>query len=311
MADPIFTQPQFQDADAAREYLERKVWPQGPVCPHCGSCAKPYELKGKSNRPGLYKCADCREPFTVTVGTIFESSKVGLHKWLLAIYLLCSSKKGMSSHQLHRTIGVTYKTAWFMTHRIREAMEHPQHQKFGSGGEPVEVDETYWGTLQSAPKARGGAQHKMKIVSLVERDGAKKTHVLPRITAGNVRQVLKAQVHERARLMTDESSIYQTVGLEYAEHGVVNHSAGEYARGDITTNSAESSFALLKRGLHGTFHHVGEQHLHRYASEFDFRWNHRVKLGYNDKQRADILLTQITNKRLTYRRTDGEGNSLN
>jgi transposase-like protein len=303
MAEAIFNQPHFQDADEARAYLERQVWPQGPVCPHCGSCAKPYALQGKSNRPGLYKCADCREPFTVTVGSIFERSKIPLHKWLLAVYLLCSSKKGMSSHQLHRTLGVTYKTAWFMTHRIREAMNQPHFQKFGYGGAPVEVDETYWGTLKDAPKARGGAQHKMKIVSLVERGGAKQTHILPRITAANVREVLVKQVHERARLMTDESSIYQTVGLEFAEHGVVNHSAGEYARGDVTTNSAESSFALLKRGLVGTFHHVGEQHIQRYAHEFDFRWNHRVKLGYGDKERADACLRGTQGKRLTYRRT--------
>ncbi len=310
MSDSSINQPQFQDADKAREYLEHQVWPAGPVCPHCGSVKVPYELKGKSNRPGLYKCADCREPFTVTVGSIFERSKIPLNKWLLAVFLLCSSKKGMSSHQLHRMLGVTYKTAWFMTHRIREAMG-ATGGLMGSGGEPVEVDETYWGTSKTKPKGARGYDHKMKIVSLVERHGVKKTVHVPNVTAATLRPILKAQISEKARLMTDEASVYTKVGREFAEHGVVTHSAGEYARGDITTNSVESSFALLKRGLYGTFHHVGEQHLQRYANEFDFRWNHRTKLGFTDTMRADSVLRSTAGKRLTYRRTDGQAGSLN
>jgi len=310
MSDSSINQPQFQDADKAREYLELQVWPTGPVCPHCGSVKAPYTLKGKSNRPGLYKCADCREPFTVTVGSIFERSKVPLNKWLLAVYLLCSSKKGMSSHQLHRMLGVTYKTAWFMTHRIREAMGAPIAM-LGTGGEPVEVDETYWGKKKGAVKPRGGWSHKMKVVSLVERDGKKRSHVVANVTAKTLRPIMRAQISEDARLMTDESKVYTRVGYHFAGHEVVHHKSGEYSRGDVTTNTAESSFAILKRGLYGTFHHVGEQHLQRYATEFDFRWNYRTKLGFTDTQRANAVLSQIAGKRLTYRRTDGEGNSLN
>jgi transposase-like protein len=310
MAEAIFNQPQFQDPDKAREYLEAQVWPPGvQVCPHCACVGEHYVLKGKSNRPGLWKCKDCREPFTVTVGSIFESSKVPLHKWLLAVYLLCSSKKGMSSHQLHRTLGVSYKTAWFMTHRIREAMTQGVSGTLGDGGEPVEVDETYWGQLKGAQKKRA-YHHKMKLVSLVERDGQKSTVHVAKVTAKTLKPILDAQISKKARLMTDDLKVYTKLGREFSEHGVVNHSAGEYARGDVTTNTAESSFAILKRGLYGTFHHVGEQHLQRYAHEFDFRWNHRVALGFNDTERADACLRGAPGKRLTYRRTSREGTPL-
>jgi transposase-like protein len=304
MAQAIFNQPQFQDPEEARAYLEAKVWPDGPVCPHCGSCKKPYALQGKSNRPGLYKCADCREPFTVTVKTIFERSKIPLHKWLLAVYLLCSSKKGMSSHQLHRTLGVTYKTAWFMTHRIREAMNHPGGL-LGARGQAVEVDETFWGNRKGVEKMAGGVTHKMKVVSLVERGGEKRSVVVQNVTAKTLGAVIRANVSQNARLMTDERRSYIPSAQHVASHEAVSHRQGEYFRApDITTNSVESSFALLKRGLIGTFHHVGEQHLERYAHEFDFRWTYRVKNGYGDKARADQLLRQVSGKRLTYRRLD-------
>lgn len=288
--------PIFLDADKAREFLESVRWRDGAFCPHCAEAVQVKRLEGSKHRPGLFQCNSCREQFTVTVGTVFERSKIALNKWLMAAYLLCASKKGMSSHQLHRMLGVTYKTAWFMTHRIREAMAS-SGGLLGGGGEPIEVDETYWGTSKAKPKGARGYDHKMKIVSLVERGGDKKTVHMSHVTAATVRPVLMAQISARARLMTDEAAIYIKVGREFSEHGVVTHSAGEYARGDITTNTVESSFALLKRGLYGTFHHVGEQHLQRYANEFDFRWNHRKT---TDMQRAIVALRGIEGKRLTY-----------
>jgi transposase-like protein len=297
-----FDAPHFHDDEAAFTYLEGIRWPTGAVCPHCGVVGHSYKTK----RVGVYRCAEkeCRKDFTVRVGTVFEDSPVKLHKWLLAAYLICASKKGMSAHQLHRMLGVTYKTAWFMTHRLRKAMEENNGSLLGGGGQPVEADETYWGNLKGAPDhPKGGWGHKMKVVSLVERDGIKRSYAMKRVTAKTLKPILDEQISKKARLMTDESQLYNKLGHEYAEHNIVNHSAGEYQRGDVTTNSVESSFAILKRGLYGTFHHVGEQHLQRYAVEFDFRWNHRVKLGYTDQQRADVLLGQIAGKRLTYRET--------
>lgn len=282
MAEAILTQPQFQDADSARVYLEAQVWPDGPVCPHCGSIAKHYTLTGKSNRPGLYKCKDCREPFTVTVGSIFERSKVPLHKWLLAVYLVCSSKKGISSHQIHRTLGVTYKTAWFMTHRIREAMRD-EKGLLGSSGGTVEVDETFWGNKKKPGQKGRGYGHKMKVFSMVEPQGKKRSYRVAHVSAMELRPIMTAHIDPSAHIMTDELQTYASVHKEFAQHSVLCHGAGEYARVTaetlITTNTVESSFAILKRGLYGTFHHVGEQHLQRYATEFDFRWNNRIALG--------------------------------
>jgi transposase-like protein len=308
MSDGYLFQPQFKDADSARVYLEAQVWPNGPVCPHCGVIsADHYKLEGKSNRPGLYKCKDCREPFTVTVGSIFERSKVPLNKWLLAVYLLCSSKKGMSSHQLHRTLGVTYKTAWFMTHRIREAMKSPGGL-LGAAGQAVEVDETFWGHRKGVKMKGGGTGHKMKVVSLVERGGEKRSEVVPDVTARTLKAVLQKHLSPNANLMTDEQPAYRRGGALLASHEVVNHNQGEYFRApNITTNSVESSFALLKRGLIGTFHHVSEEHLGRYATEFDFRWTYRKA---SDAERAKAALRGICGKRLTYRRTDGEAAPL-
>jgi len=298
-------QPHFQDEHKAREYLENIRWANGISCPHCGVVGDHYKLTGKTTRPGLFKCTDCREQFTVTVGTVFERSKIKLHIWLQAVYLLCSSKKGMSSLQLQRMLGVTYKTAWFMTHRIREAMNQPGGVLGGNGG-PVEADETYWGNTGKQRKGARGYAHKMKVVSLVERDGQKRSFHLANVTAETVRPLLKKHVAAKAVLMTDEASIYTKIGREFAGHGVVNHGKGEYSRDDVTTNTVESSFAILKRGLYGTFHHVSEAHLQRYANEFDFRWNHRAKLGYDDAQRTDAVLKGIGGKRLTYRRIDSQ-----
>ncbi len=291
------TAPHFTDADKAREYLEDLRWAGGVACPHCGTVGEHYPLQGKSHRPGLWKCKDCRKQFSVTVGTVFERSKIKLNLWLMAVYLMCSSKKGISAHQIHRMLGVTYKTAWFMCHRIREAMTSDGGILGGNGG-PVEVDETYWGNSKPKSKTARGYDHKMKIMSLVERDGTKVSIHMPKVTAATVRPILKAKIAEQARLMTDEAAVYTKVGREFAEHGVVRHGAKEYARGDVTTNTVESSFALLKRGLYGTFHHVGEAHLQRYACEFDFRWNQRK---VTDAERAGALLGQIGGKRLMYR----------
>lgn len=292
--------PHFQDADKAREYLEALRWTDGPICPHCGCIGDHYALKGKSHRPGLWKCKDCRKQFSVTVGTVFERSKIPLNKWLMAVHLMCASKKAISSHQIHRMLGVTYKSAWFMTHRIREAMTSGNTGLLGSGGGTVEVDETYWGNNGKQRKGARGYQHKMKVVSLVERGGEKRSMVVPAVTGKTLREVLNKHVCKSAHLMTDEHSGYTKAGREYASHGVTRHSVGQYVDGINHSNTVESSFSLLKRGLIGTFHHVGEQHLQRYVTEFDFRWNRR-KLC--DAERRDSLLTQIGGRRVTYRHT--------
>lgn len=301
MAAALFTEPRFNDDDAAREHLEALRWPYGSVCAHCGGADRQSKLEGTSHRVGLYFCGHCRQQYTVTVGTVFERSKVPLHKWVLATHLVCSSKKGISSHQLHRTLGVTYKTAWFMSHRIREAMNIEPSGKLGGGNEPVEVDETFWGNKgKQAPGARS-YHHQMKVVSLVERNGQKRSFHVPNVNPKTLRPILNAQIAATARLMTDQAGVYEKIGRDFASHEFVNHTLKEYARGDVTTNTVESSFSLLKRGLIGTFHHVGEQHLQRYVTEFDFRWNTRTRLGFNDVQRAEIALKNIGGKRLTYK----------
>lgn len=293
-------QPHFQDVDKAREYLELIRWPNGPVCPHCGVIGAHYAIGGKAARPGLYKCKDCREQFTVTVGTVFERSKIKLNVWLQAVYLLCSSKKGMSSHQLHRILGVTYKTAWFMTHRIREAMAAGTFSgPLGSTGGIVEADETYWGNNEKV--RRHGKGQKMKVFSLVERDGDVRSFHVPNVTGKTLAPILKKQVAQQAHLMTDEAPVYGKPGKEFAAHNVVNHKRREYSRGIVSTNTVEGYFSILKRGLIGTYHHVAEEHLQRYVSEFDFRYNNRK---VTDQERTVNALRGIGGKRLTYRRTD-------
>ena len=300
MGEAIFTQPHFQDADRAREYLESVRWANGVVCPHCASIGQHYKLAGKATRPGVYKCVDCSDQFTVTVGTVFQSSKIKLHIWLQATHLMSASKKGISAKQLERMLGVTYKTAWFMAHRIREAMNVAPKEQLGLVS-PVEVDETYWGNVGThRPGARGFA-HKMKIVTLVERNGEKRSYHLPTVNHKTLGPIMRGMIAKRARLMTDQAGVYEKLGTHFASHEVVNHTVKEYARGDVTTNTVESSFAILKRGLYGTFHSVSEQHLQRYANEFDFRWNNRIALGVNDVQRTNAVLKGIEGKRLTYR----------
>jgi transposase-like protein len=312
----IFNQPQFQDPDKAREYLEALRWANGVTCPHCGSLGKHLHLVGDQYRPGLYKCADCYEQFTVTVGTVFERSKIGLHLWLQAVHLMCASKKGVSAKQVERLLGVTYKTAWFMCHRIREAMTNKPGGLMGGNGGAVEVDETFWGQLSDEngkriPKANTGFKNKMKVVSLVDREsGEKRSYHIATVNAATLGPILKAQISPKARLMTDEAKWYKVPGQYFASHESVSHGRNEYARGDVTSNTVESSFAILKRGLYGTFHSVSEKHLQRYANEFDFRWNTRMSQGWNDSMRADQALIGIAGKRLTYRRTDKPSASL-
>jgi len=294
----------FSDNDKAREYLESLRWPHGVACPHCGAIGDHYQLEGKAHRPGLWKCKDCREQFSVTVGTVFESSKIALSKWLTAVYLLCSSKKGISSHQLHRTLGVTYKTAWFMTHRIRHAMNDVSGGGLmGSGGKPVEADETYVGRKPGRDKRRGHG-HKETVFALVERGGkVRSTHITGKLFAG-IKRSLKKNVSPDARLMTDSALHYRKIGKKFADHQAVNHSAGEYVRGDAHTNTIEGFFSVFKRGMTGTYQHCDSQHLHRYLAEFDFRYNNRAALGINDHDRTRNALKAIEGKRLTYRRPD-------
>ncbi|MGH8428182.1 MAG: IS1595 family transposase [Gammaproteobacteria bacterium] len=294
------TSPQFTDENKARERLEAIRWPNGPVCPHCDSKDGAYRLVGQKHRPGLLKCKDCRKQFSVTVGTVFERSKIPLTKWLLATHLLCSSKKGISSHQIARTLGVTYKTAWFMTHRIREAMKPAADAGPLAGpGKTVEADETY---LAKSPKTRSDAPLNAKpatqVFSLVERGGPIRSMYLD---DRNVRDALAKHLDERSRLVTDGSNIYK---FQVANHEFVDHSKHEWKRGDVHTQTLEGFFSIFKRGLVGTYQHMDNKHLNRYLAEFDFRQNNRAKLGINDTDRTAIALKGIEGKRLTYRRSD-------
>jgi transposase-like protein len=294
----------YTDETAARKHLERLLWANGPVCPHCGVENEATLLQGKSTRPGVYKCRPCQKPFSVTVGTVFEGSKVPLHKWVYATHLLTSSKKGISAHQLHRMLGVTYKTAWFMAHRIREAMRPDELTPMGGSGAPVEVDETVIGFQEGANSKtqRNAWQFRNIVLTLVERGGSARSFHIDGTTVGAIVPILRTNIRREGDLMTDQAAWYKSVGKEYASHGSVDHSKKEYARGDITTNTVEGYFSIFKRGMKGVYQHCSEKHLHRYLSEFDFRYSNRVALGIDDAARADKALQGITGKRLTYRR---------
>lgn len=309
------TAPRFTDADAAREHLEALHWPNGPFCPKCGSvdAKRLPDQRGKASkrhpegsiRKGLVQCNGCRQQFTVTVGTLFEDSKVPLNKWLLAVHLLCASKKGISSHQLHRMLGVTYKTAWFMSHRIREAMIPTDGGPMGEDGGIVEADETFIGRVPG--ESRMAIHNMNKVVSLIERATGRATSVVVTgfINSGNVGKVLNDHVSRNAQLMTDEGRHYGAIGRDYAAHHTVNHKAGEYVRKgapEYTTNTIEGFFGIFKRGMRGIYQHCGSQHLQRYLREFDFRYTNRAACGVNDDDRAELALRGIAGKRLTYRR---------
>ena len=294
--------PHFHNEDAAFAFVEARVWPEGPSCPHCGGVERISKMQGKSTRTGLYKCYQCRKPFTVRMGTIFESSHVALNIWLQAMFLIAGAKKGISSNQLSRTLGVTLKTAWFMSHRIRESMREGGLAPFGQGGGAVEVDETYIGRKAGAGNPRGGWGHKMTVLGLIDRESGKSR--LFHVDGGKeIQSIVMANLSREARLMTDEHVMYRKIGREFVEHGAVNHQRKEYARGDITTNTIEGAFSIFKRGMRGVYQHCSEKHLHRYLAEFEFRYSNRIALGINDSHRTDAMVRGIVGKRLTYQTT--------
>ncbi len=295
--------PHFHDEEAAREHIEASRWPNGVNCPHCGSL-NVMRMGGKT-QAGMFLCRDCADKFTCRTGTVMERSHIPLHKWLLAMMLLSSSKKGMSAHQIHRTMGITYKSGWFLCHRIREAMGDDSHKAAGGLGganKVVEADETYVGG-KAKNRAYDEPAPKKAVVSLVERDGRVHSRHVPDVTAKTVREVIVTNVNRASALMTDEAPIYAKTGREFANHDSVNHSANEYARlgGYVHINTAENFYSILKRGITGVYHSVSEAHLHRYLKEFDFRYNNRSKLGVEDATRAALALKGIEGKRLTYR----------
>jgi transposase-like protein len=300
--------PHLHDEKAAYAYVEARIWPAGPVCPHCGGVERIGLMGGKSTRIGAYKCYQCRKPFTVKIGTIFEASHVPMNVWLQAIYLIAGSKKGISSNQLHRTLGVTLKTAWFMSHRIREAMRSGDLAPFGSGGGVVEADETFIGVEPNAKQfgRRAGYYHKMKVLALVDRDtGRSRARVIDFVAADIIKPILRENIAAEANLVTDEAPVYRRMGKEFASHNSVNHGAGEWGRGAVHTNTIEGYFSIFKRGMKGVYQHCNKKHLHRYLAEFDFRYSNREANGFNDAARADALLSGIVGKRLTYQRSCG------
>lgn len=319
MSEPInLTAPIYQDADLAREHLEKLQWPNGPICPHCNNSAQDRirKLQGKSTRPGVYKCNECEKPFSVTVGTVFERSHIPLNKWLLAVHLMSASKKGVSAHQLWRMLGFgSYRTAWFMAHRIRKAMEDTNPPPLGGEGKVIEADETYFGNAKGAKRKHtfvngkgwvkhGSLQNKYKVVALVERGGSVRSVNVDHLTANAVRDILVRNADRKSKLMTDESNVYTKVGTEYASHESVNHSIYEWARGSASTNTIEGAFSIFKRGMKGVYQHCSEAHLQRYLTEFDFRYNNRIKVGVGDVERTKKALVGIRGKRLTYRGTN-------
>jgi transposase-like protein len=303
----------FHNEKAAYAYVEARLWPNGPICPHCGGFDRISKMNGKSTRIGAYKCYQCRKPFTVKVGTIFEASHVPLRNWLQVMFLIASSKKGISTNQIQRTLNCHMKTAWFVGHRIREAMREGELFPFGSGGATVEVDETFICREPGQTVARA-YHHKMKVLSLVEREsGRARSFVLDGYDANSVVPIVEANLSREARLRTDESSLYRLMGRAYREHETVNHSADEYVRRSdptVHTNTIEGFFSIFKRGMRGVYQHCAKKHLHRYLAEFDFRYSNRVALGVNDVQRADAILTGAVGKRLTYRPSDSGSASL-
>ena len=303
----VLSRPEFHNEEAAYAYVEARIWPTGAICPHCGGVERIGKMGGKSTRIGAYKCYQCRKPFTVKVGTIFESSHVKMNIWLQAIYLLCASKKGVSSNQLHRTLGVTLKTAWFMSHRIREAMRSDGTVQFGSGGGIVEVDETFIGHKHKKAEGARGYAHKSAMLSLVDRTtGQSKSFVIKDVTKATLIPILHANIAKEATVYTDEARQYTSIGKHFADHDFTTHSKGEYGRGVVHTNTIEGYFSIFKRGMKGVYQHCNKKHLHRYAAEFEFRYNNRVANGSNDVMRANTALAGIVGKRLTYRRIDAQ-----
>lgn len=306
MSEPIISQAHFQNEEAAYAFVEARIWPNGPVCPHCGSTERIGKMGGKSTRIGTYKCYVCRKPFTVKIGTIFEDSHLPLHIWLQAIYALTASKKGVSSNQLHRTLGCTLKTAWFLSHRIREAMREGDLVPFGANGGTVESDETFIG-LEPGAEIRRGYAHKRKVLSLIDRDTkCARSMVVDNVNAKTIVPILQENIEREARVVTDDAGQYHHLNDHFAEHEVVCHSAGEYVSPKDRTvhvNCSENFFSVFKRGMKGIYQHCKKQHLHRYLAEFDFRYNHRSGKGTDDPERAEKVLQGVVGRRLTYETT--------
>jgi transposase-like protein len=305
----VISDHHFHNEEAAYAYVEERVWPNGPTCPHCGNidASRMKLLAGDSTRIGVRQCNECRKPFTVKVGTIFEASHVPLRIWLQAIHLVCSSKKGISSNQLHRTLGVTLKTAWFMGHRIREAMREDGLSPMGGEGSIVEIDETFIGRKQGVPKNRKGPAHKNIVLTLVERGGSARSFHIDNVTKAEIIPIIKANIDRESHIMTDEANRYTKLGRDFASHQSVDHSREEYAYYDkktdrtVSTNTVEGFYSVFKRGMKGVYQHCAEKHLHRYLAEFDFRYNQRIALGVDDVTRAGRVLSRVSGKRLTYR----------
>lgn len=310
----VLSAKHFHNEKAAYKFVEDRIWPEGPVCPKCGGIERIGKMGGKSTRIGAYKCYQCRKPFTVKVGTIFESSHVKMHIWLQAIFLMASSKKGISANQLERTLDVTIKTAWFMSHRIREAMRDGSLSPMGGEGQIVEVDETYFGKADDqslSPSRKGkpllkrkqGTNRKRAVLGLIERGGNVRTFHVKQANKVNVAELVNENVDRESVLYTDESRLYHGMNEKFADHQSVKHSAKEYVRGNIHSNTIESYFSIFKRGMRGTYQHCAEKHLHRYLAEFDFRHNNRIAIGQDDLGRADNILSGVVGKRLTYETT--------
>lgn len=311
MAKSVLSQPQFQNEAAAFAYVEARIWPNGPVCHHCGERKRVSLMGGKSTRLGLYKCYACRKPFTVRMGTIFESSHLPLHLWLQVIHLMCASKKGISTRQIQRMLQCSMKTAWFLGHRIREAMnDNPGvfYSPLGGQGMTVEADETYVGGL-AKNRAYGTVPEKQIVMALVERGGAVRSFHIPNVTAQTLAPIIGKHAHKQSNLMTDEAHVYKGIGWNFAAHATVAHYAKEYVRQDpkflVHTNTIEGYFSILKRGIFGVYHHVSEAHLKRYLCEFDFRYTNREKVGVADEARTALAVAGARGKRLTYETTRG------
>jgi transposase-like protein len=301
MAMSTLNAPHFQDPEKAREFLEKLRWNGEPVCPHCGTLDA-YKAK----RAGVYRCSDkdCRKDFTVTTKSVMESSHIPLHIWLQAFHYMSASKKGHSAHQLHRTLGITYKSAWFLAHRIREAMRTGGLAPMGGPGKVVEIDETVIGRVEGAPKKPKQGTHtswRNVVLTLVERGGSVRSFHVGDATMASLLPIIRVNINRESSLMTDEWTAYKKIGEEYASHEWVTHSRNEYVRGNVSTNTVEGYYSIFKRGMKGVYQHCKEKHLHRYLAEFDFRYSYRVRLGYSDEQRAALAIKGAAGKRLTYR----------
>jgi transposase-like protein len=311
----VLSEPYFHDEKAAFEALEAIIWPNGPTCPHCGAIDRINRLKGVHSKPskkhpegierfGLWKCYHCKGQFRVTKGTVFEDAHLKLHQWFQAVYLLCSSKKGCSSSQLARTLRCTVKTAWFASHRIREAMRTGGLPPLGGHGKTVEVDETYIGRLEGVPKPKGGSSHKNVVLTLVERGGSARSFHIDSVSIADIKPIIDANIARETAMMTDQGASYPEILADYASHDTVNHAREEYVRREadklVSTNTVEGFYSIFKRGMKGIYQHCSEKHLHRYLAEFDFRYSNRSGLGCDDHRRVLRALAGIKGKRLMY-----------